>query len=362
MIHSVVIPTRNHPGSLRETLTSLAVAEHPTDAWEVVVVDNSDDDLKPATRAAVEAFDESHFRYVAMEPLGLMAARHLGVEVARGSVVSWIDDDEDVAPTWFRGVIECMERHGATLVTGPFTPAYGGTPPAWLEGLWETSSQGRHLAFLTLLDWGSEDCEIAPLTVWGGNLSVPRSVFYAAGGSLPDYMPPSLRDFQGPGECGLTERIGAMGLTAWYTPLCEVTHHVPAERMTLEYMRRRAFTVGIEWSFAAYRREHGLGPEGDGGAVRSAGEPLRAVARKIGLGKARGAIRDVQRQRTLERALRHPESAEAMRLIIRHDTAAGYAHHRRALERSHELREWALRPDYLGAQGIPPGAGRPTAD
>ena len=360
LIHSVVVPTRNHAASLRSTLASLAKAVHPTEAWEVVVVDNSDDPERVSTRATVSSLGDDHFRYVPMKPLGLMAARHLGVEEARGDIISWIDDDEDVVSTWFCGVLECMECHDAALVTGPFRPVYGGPPPAWLDGLWDSSPLGSHLALLTLSDFGSQDREIPPLYVWGGNLSVPRSIFYQAKGSHPDYMPPPLRDFQGPGECALTTKVGALGLSAWYTPRCEVAHHVPAARMTLEYMRRRAFTVGIEMSFAEYRREHGLepSPNTDNSHLPSHGSGLRLVARRIGLGKMRRGLRGALDSRRTRRASAHPESPEDVRLLIRQEMLRGYAHHRTALAASHELREWVLRPDFLGENGIPPGADR----
>ena len=363
--HSVVVPTRNHAESLRGTLASIAAAVHPTDAWETVVVDNSDDRLKTSTQAVVSSFDHDHFRYVPTRPTGLMSARHLGVEEARGDIISWIDDDEDVVSTWFCGVLECMQRRGAALVTGPFRPVFGAPPPAWLDGLWDSSPLGRHLGLLTLADFGSEDRLLPPLYVWGGNLSVSRRIFYEAGGSNPDYMPPPLRDFQGNGECGLTMKIGAMGLPAWYTPRCEVAHRVPASRMTLQYMRNRAFTAGIEISFAEYRREHGLesSTSTDDSTLRSRESGLHWIARRMGLGKARRALRATTDWGRSRWARTHPESSETVRFVIRQEIRRGYAHHRSALAASERLREWVLRPDYLGRNGIPPSVfGKPRID
>lgn len=358
VIHSVVIATRDNAVSLQQTLASLATAVHPTDAWEVIVVDNSDDATKASTLAAVRSFGDYHLRYVPMEPLGLMAARHLGVEEARGHIISWIDEDEDVVSSWFCGAQDCIERYGAALVTGPFRPDYGGPPPAWLDGLWESSPLGRHLGLLTLTDFGSQDREIPPPYVWGGNLSMPRSLFYQVGGSQPDVMPPPLRDFQGPGECALTARVDALGLSAWYTPRCEVAHRVPPARMTVDYMRRRAFIVGIETSFADYRREHGLEPSqctDDTSVPRHRSIP-RFLARRIGLAGARRVLRRTMDSQHARRASAHPESPEGVRFLVQQEILKGYAYHREALASSGSLREWVLRPDFLGENGVPPDA------
>lgn len=166
LMHSVVVPTRNHPHSLSKTLESLASAEHPDGGWEVIVVDNSDEHEKDLTARVVAALHDSHFRYLPTSPRGLMAARHEGTECARGEIVSWIDDDEDVASSWFSGVKECVQRHGAALIAGPFRPDYESPPPPWLDGLWDSSPYGRHLGLLTLCDFGPQERETPHL--WCG--------------------------------------------------------------------------------------------------------------------------------------------------------------------------------------------------
>lgn len=359
LMHSVVVPTRNHPHSLSKTLESLASAEHPDGGWEVIVVDNSDEHEKDLTARVVAALHDSHFRYLPTSPRGLMAARHDGTACARGEIVSWIDDDEDVASSWFSGVQECVQAHGAMLVTGPFRPDYESPPPPWLDDLWDSSHYGRHLGLLTLCDFGRQVHEIPPLLVWGGNLSVSRRLFYEVRGSHPDYLETPFYDYQGDGECGLTRKIGALGLSAWYSPRCEVAHRVPTSRMTVEYLERRAFFQGLTESFAEYRREYGLEPsagaERPGPSIRVIlGSYIRSVARRVGLGGVRRGFVGAVASRDADQGSSGRETAEGVRHLILQESLRGYAHHRTALAASSALREWVLRPDFLGENGIPP--------
>lgn len=147
--------------------------------------------------------------------------------------------------------------------------------------------------------------------MWGGNLSISRKLFYEVKGSHPDYLQAPFGDYQGDGECGLTKKIGALGLSGWYSPRCEVAHRVPASRMTVEYLERRAFFQGLVESFADYRREHGLEPaagvERPGLSSRvSLGSYIRSVARRVGLGGVRRGLVGAMASRDADRGSDRP--------------------------------------------------------
>src|SRR5665647_3871999 len=82
MDHTIVIPTRNHPKRLALCLASILEARNSAWQYEVLVVDNSDPELRAANGAAVETCADSRVRYLGMTQVGLMAARHAGVEAA----------------------------------------------------------------------------------------------------------------------------------------------------------------------------------------------------------------------------------------------------------------------------------------
>jgi len=63
---SIVIPTRNHPELLACCLTSLQQAQSPKEAWEVLIMDNSDEIFRSKNLGVVNSFANAHFRYVSM--------------------------------------------------------------------------------------------------------------------------------------------------------------------------------------------------------------------------------------------------------------------------------------------------------
>jgi glycosyltransferase involved in cell wall biosynthesis len=104
---SVVVPTRDRPGSLRRCLAALAIQD--CDELEVVVVDDGSRD-----RAAVEATVSSlaGARLVRSPGRGPASARNLGARAASGSVVVFCDDDCEPVPGWARLLAEAAQEAG----------------------------------------------------------------------------------------------------------------------------------------------------------------------------------------------------------------------------------------------------------
>jgi glycosyltransferase involved in cell wall biosynthesis len=92
---SVVIPTYNHAGFLRESLQSVCMQTYTN--WEVIVVNNySDDD----TVAVVESFHDSRIRLENFHNNGVIAAsRNRGIALARGKYIAFLDSDD----VWYPG-------------------------------------------------------------------------------------------------------------------------------------------------------------------------------------------------------------------------------------------------------------------
>lgn len=359
MDHSIVIPTRNHPARLAVCLASILEARSSSWDYEVLVMDNSDPDLRAPNAAAVKACADPRVRYVAMTEVGLMAARHQGVEAASGTVVSFVDDDEQLCSGWFDGVRSCLGDPRVALVTGPFVPSFEAKPPSWLEYLWRANKYGRHMGELTLLDCGDAEKDIDPAMVWGGNLTIRKHVFEEVRGSHPDYLPTPWEAFQGDGEVGLTVKVGAAGYRARYSPECSVLHAVPAERMTLEYLRRRSWFVGLHTSFTQARREHGMSARQ--GVPDALVVPQRPLSRRA-VGRARRVVRERMARALLPVA---PVSVpEAQAVDVRRQLAqahqAGYRWHRERLAATPSLREYVCRPDFLGVNGLVPEDARPA--
>ena len=93
---SVVVCTRDRPGSLRDALENLVQLEYPH--FEVLVVDNNPD--SGLTPAVVESFASRTVRLVDAPGQGLSIARNVALRNAKYNVVAFTDDDVLVDPHW----------------------------------------------------------------------------------------------------------------------------------------------------------------------------------------------------------------------------------------------------------------------
>lgn len=126
---SVVVPTRNRHGLLRQTVTSI-VAQRDV-AVEVVVVDDASDIPVPHwTGAGV-------VRVVRLHRHGERSvARNAGIAAARGRWIAFCDDDDLWAPTKVSHQLERAHRTGArwiysgeVVVDDQLDVLYGAPPP-----------------------------------------------------------------------------------------------------------------------------------------------------------------------------------------------------------------------------------------
>lgn len=110
---SVVIPTYNLANYLPQALQS--VFDQSLSPFEVIVVDDGSTDN---SAELVRTFD-SRLRYFRQDHKGVSAARNLGLEVAEGEVIAWLDADDLWEPEFLATVIPLLEADGG--VDGVYT-------------------------------------------------------------------------------------------------------------------------------------------------------------------------------------------------------------------------------------------------
>jgi glycosyltransferase involved in cell wall biosynthesis/LmbE family N-acetylglucosaminyl deacetylase len=89
---SVIIPTHNHAHVIGEAIASVLEQTVPV---EVIVIDDGSTDSTPD---ALAGYTDTRVRSIRQQQSGPSAARNLGIEMARGAFVMFLDADDVIAP------------------------------------------------------------------------------------------------------------------------------------------------------------------------------------------------------------------------------------------------------------------------
>ena len=116
---SVIIPTRNRAAVLARCLDAFIGQASVRDRCEIIVVDDSSADHTPQV---VQEFGRTSGVPVhcvrQQQPMGANAARNRGLEVARGEIIIFIDDDVIVPAGWLEKLLDGLCKVGCPVVSG----------------------------------------------------------------------------------------------------------------------------------------------------------------------------------------------------------------------------------------------------
>lgn len=243
---SVIVPTYRRFALLTNTLKTLC-NQAVNDNYEIIIVDNYGSKklskyiefLKKSTCLAI--------RYIFEHRTGLHFARHTGLKTAQGNIVAFVDDDVLCPVGWLAAMLEPYKDPQVACVGGKIKAKWDSAPPNWIASFFG--------GWFSILDLGDSTLELKQGEyVYGCNMSLRRDILFKSGGFNPDgYGNPNLIWFRGDGECGLIDKIQALGFKVIYEPRAWLYHYIPESRMTEEYLYRRAFTDGISKSYKQFR-------------------------------------------------------------------------------------------------------------
>jgi len=258
MFVTVAICTWNRAELLRQTLEQMCALRIPENVeWELIVVDNNCTDATPDVVASFA--DRLPVKHVVETRQGQSNARNRAMDIARGDLLVWTDDDVLVDSDWVAEYVAASERWpDAGFFGGLITPWFEIDPPSWFE------SNTRVLeGVMVIRDLGPREYRFnAGETPYGANMAFRRQAFES------QRFDPNLGlvgdnavRFDEMEYCRALERAGFWGV---WVPGAKVRHFVVARRMTLEYV----------WKHF----------EGDGRGLtrirgRSAGQPLFGAPR-----------------------------------------------------------------------------------
>lgn len=103
---SIVLATRNRHEMLRHAIDSVLSQSYAH--WELVIVDDASTDATPSTIS--EYAQDARIVGLRTEGTGAATARNRGLEHCTGEYITFIDDDNVMAPGWLRAVVEYTGR------------------------------------------------------------------------------------------------------------------------------------------------------------------------------------------------------------------------------------------------------------
>jgi glycosyltransferase involved in cell wall biosynthesis len=238
---TVLICTYNRAALLREMLESL-LAVHSARTWDVVVVDNnSSDETRQVVENLIPAFPVPLI-YVFEGRQGKSHALNTGIELSRGEIIVFTDDDVRVGASWLDSACATLDEQPEIDYTGgPVRPIWGAAPPPWLD-----QRRGDLWGTLAILDYGTEafvfeQRQRVPL---GANMAVRRTLIDNIGGFDPA-LGRRGRSLLGQEQAEFFARARTLGARGTYVPAMELHHHVPRERLTKGYFRRWWYWKGV---------------------------------------------------------------------------------------------------------------------
>jgi glycosyltransferase involved in cell wall biosynthesis len=245
MFVSVVIATRNRQALLMQTLDALARQRWPCDRFEIVIADNGSTD---GTRAVVEAAaarsGSPETKYVFVATPGKSHAVNAALDLARGDVLAFTDDDVRPDATWIERLVAAFDETGADFVAGRVRPIWEVSPPAWMSPpLYPVLAVPDNGDARLLMARGLNE-HIVPI---GANMAVRATVVRRLGGLHPDLgkLEGSLRTGE---DHEFYLRMLHAGCRGVYEPAALVSHWVPRERLQRSYCRRWLYQNGRDVS------------------------------------------------------------------------------------------------------------------
>lgn len=257
---SIVICCHNSAARLPQTLRHLAAQESPGAPWEVVLVDNaSTDDTRAAALLCWPVEHPVQLRVVSEPRPGLVHARERGFLEARHELVSFVDDDNWLAPGWIARVAEIFTAHPEVGAAGGLIDAVSDSPlPDWFE-------TAKLLYAISHPEWPQGDITETRRTLCGAGITIRKKVWEQLKQSDVKLLLSGRKGSQltSGEDSELCLAIRLLGWRLWFDHALRILHYMPEGRLQWSYARRLyrgsgASTVYLDPYWFVLRKGKGL--------------------------------------------------------------------------------------------------------
>ncbi|UBF27340.1 glycosyltransferase [Kovacikia minuta CCNUW1] len=252
---SVVIPTyKPNRVRLERTLEGLQQQTFNFDQWELLIIDNATPDIH-----YLSSFDTSwHPQAVVIREncLGLTRARLTGIQASRGEYIVFVDDDNVLHPDYLKNAVEIFQNNSEIgVIGGKSLPEFESLPETWTRefdvclALRDFGDEVRTYSFCKQDGSGKSHPEFAPIGA-GMGLRKVAAQFYAdllQSDSTRQAFDRTGRSLQSGGDCDINLTLLEAGWEIGYFPQLQLTHLIPAGRVTTEYLARVNYASSRSW-------------------------------------------------------------------------------------------------------------------
>ena len=233
---SIVICTHNRSADVIECLDSL-FGRMPVPEVEVIVIDSgSNDDHSRRVEKYVQG--KPSVRYAKLDVPGTSLARNAGLNLARGEWVWWLDDDAIPMADWPEKLAEVISQANAktAIIGGRVTPKF--EKDAEISQLTE-----RWRLLLSCIEHHEPGYVPDGRNIACANMLMKRMVALRLGG-FSEQLGRSPGQLMTGEESLLIEVMQDHGFKCAYAPALSVLHKVSSQRLTLEWIKERAYWEG----------------------------------------------------------------------------------------------------------------------
>ena len=237
---SLIICTRNRGKALDQMLELLLPLVHDNDQLlEILVMDNGSSDQ---TATTVGEYSRRWGKVVySNEPnKGLSHARNKAVELAKGEILAWTDDDLVITKDWLSNLVAPIVANDADCVVGRIEIA------PHLHRDWMKPFHRQ---------WLAENINPSVPQLIGANMAMRKNCFVGGMAFDPE---------TGPGALGYMDdtllgmRLRKLGKRIFYNDGARVVHHFSAGRLQRSFWIKTAQAGGRSTAYVAHHCEHGV--------------------------------------------------------------------------------------------------------
>lgn len=129
---SVIVCTYNRCNMLKYAIENLLNQENTTFDYEIIIVDNNSTDKTREVVSSCQQHYHDTLIYVFEPRQGKSIALNTGIQIARGEIIAFTDDDVSIDRRWLLNIWNCFAEHNCIGVSGRTLPVFPFKTPKWI--------------------------------------------------------------------------------------------------------------------------------------------------------------------------------------------------------------------------------------